>query len=87
MAGQGPTSLAIEGVIFDPTTSLGDFERQFAGAEGYLGARISNTRNDSIGRILQDFVFEFSTASEAANALRRRTQSLQKAARRDHSDF
>lgn len=69
MAGQGPTSLAIEGVIFDPTTSLGDFERQFAGAEGYLGARISNTRNDSIGRILQDFVFEFSTASEAANAL------------------
>ncbi|KAK5223837.1 hypothetical protein LTR99_007860 [Exophiala xenobiotica] len=69
MAGQGPTSLAIEGVLFHPTTSLGDIERQFAGAEGYLGAKISHTHLDNAARILQDFVFEFSTASDAAKAL------------------
>ena len=69
MAGQGPTSLMIPGVLFDPVTSLGDIERHFSASEGYLGATISGTRNDRRGRILQDFIFNFATAADAANAL------------------
>ncbi|KIW15198.1 hypothetical protein PV08_05243 [Exophiala spinifera] len=72
MAGQTPSSLIIEDVLFDPTTSLGDVERQFAGAEGYIGAKISHTRLNRTARIVQNFVFEFSTAADAARALRSR---------------
>lgn len=72
MAYAGPTSLIIEDVPLDPITSLGDIERHFTGAEGYIGAKISNTRLNSTARIVQNFVFEFSSAADAAQAFQSR---------------
>ncbi|KAK4939400.1 hypothetical protein LTR10_020297 [Elasticomyces elasticus] len=69
MAGQGPTSLTVQGVLFDPTTSLGDIERHFSASEGYLSTTIQRTRNDPRGRVIQDFVFNFATAADAAYSL------------------
>ncbi|KAI1610547.1 hypothetical protein EDD36DRAFT_328567 [Exophiala viscosa] len=69
MAGQGPTSLIVQGVLFDPVTSLGDIERHFSASEGYLSATVSGTRAERRGRIIQDFVFHFATAADAANSL------------------
>ncbi|KAL6249875.1 hypothetical protein RBB50_003731 [Rhinocladiella similis] len=73
MAGQGPTSLIVKDVPFDPITSLGDVERRFTGAEGFIGAKISDTRLSSTAMIVQDFVFEFSTTADAARGLQSRT--------------
>ncbi|KAJ9632595.1 hypothetical protein H2204_007899 [Knufia peltigerae] len=73
MAYAGPTSLIIEDVPLDPITSLGDIERHFTGAEGYIGAKISNTRLNSTARIVQNFVFEFSSAADAAQAFQSRS--------------